>query len=107
VLDSIRADIPQSEKYLFIFPKNVLLDEYLHLENPTRYIILANERSQLTENEVIEDLQRTHTKYFLIFPQSAKLREGPVWTWILTNTQSVKEYQFPEETAELRILLSN
>lgn len=104
ILQKIRADIPPSETYLFIFPKNILLTEYFQLKHPTRYIILTNERSEKTENEVIHDLINTQTKYFLVFPTAAKLREGIVWEWILQHTEVLKEYEFPEEKAELRIL---
>lgn len=102
ILDEIRADIPPDEKYLFIFPKNVLLNEYFHLQNPTRYIILMNERSDRTEWEVIDQLNQTNTQYFLVFPESANLRKGLVNEWILENTQFVGEYQFETEKVELR-----
>ncbi|MEO8581435.1 MAG: hypothetical protein ABI425_02520 [Patescibacteria group bacterium] len=103
VLQQIRADIPAEEKYLFIFPKNVILNEYFHLTNPTRYIILMNERSDWTEQQVIDQLNQTRTKYFLIFPEPALLRKAQVWDWILANTTVIHEYQFSGEKAELRI----
>lgn len=102
MIEQIREDIPDNEEYLFIFPKNVLLGEYLKLKNPTRYIILMNERSDYTEREVIDQLEKTNTQYILNFPTQSELREGLVWEWIQKETIVIKEYQFSEEKAELR-----
>ena len=101
-LQLIRKVIPAEEKYLFVFPKNILLTEELGMQRPTRYIILMNERTPYTEQEVISDLQQTNTQYFLIFPEEAKQRGDLVWEWILENTTITHEFIFGEDVAQLR-----
>ncbi len=103
VLKQIRADIPANEKYLYIFPKNLLLNEYFELENPTRYIMLTLERSDWTEREMIAQIEEKNTRYFLVFTKDATTRLGGTWDWILKNTQPVKTYMFGTEEAVLRI----
>lgn len=98
----VRADIPEFEKEVFIFPKNLMLHEFLKLDSPTRYVILNNERSDWSEAEIISDLETHKTRYFLVFPDSAVPRGGPVWNWIELNTTVVREYQLEKEVAELR-----
>lgn len=102
VLDQIRSDIPTDEKYLFIFPTNLLYNEYFNLKHPTRYILISQERSPWTENDAINSLEKTNVQYVLVFRKAAELREGPLWEWILKNTALVKSYPFGQETAELR-----
>lgn len=102
LLDQIQADIPVEEEYIFVYPENLFLYEYLPYKNPTRYQLLAQTTSERTESETIEQIQENNVTYFLIFQKSAKERNDKVKTWLDLNTEVTKTYLEGDLTIELR-----
>lgn len=101
-LNSVKQVLNPREKYLFIYPDSVLYYEYFHLKNPTRHYYLTGETTEKLQHEIIADLQKNHTKQFLIFPEKVTYK-GSVWMWLLKNTSLKKSFIVENLKAEVRI----
>ncbi len=104
VLQNIQSKIPTDEKYLFIFPDRALYYEFFKQKNPTRYYYLTGERTKNTEKHMISQIEKSNTKYFLVFPKNATLRSGQTWKWIEDNTVITDKFILGTDEIHLRVL---
>ena len=100
-LDSIQQALNPHDRYLFIYPDNVLYYEYFHLKNPTRHYYHTGETTEKLQQEIISDLKNSNTKQFLVFPDKVTYK-GSVWNWILKNTSVKKAFLLENLKAEVR-----
>lgn len=101
VLKKIDAQLDKKNKWLFIYPNNVIYYEYFHLKNPTRYYYHTGETTDKIQNEIISGLDKTHTDNFIIFPDNIT-NNREVWRWIKKNTYVDARFMMEQVNIELR-----
>lgn len=100
-LSIIDKHLNKNSSFLFIYPDNVFYYNYFLLRNPTRHYYHTGETTEKLQQEIVEDLERTKTINFLVFPKRVT-HDGLVWKWILKNTYVDSKYDFEGLQAELR-----
>lgn len=101
VLKKIKEDLDTKNKWLFIYPNNVLFYDYFKLKNPTRYYYFAVGTTNEMDEEIIRDLEKTNTNNFIFFPDE-QINQKKVRNWILDKTYIDKTYKLGNTKTELR-----
>ncbi|EKE14565.1 MAG: hypothetical protein ACD_12C00421G0001 [uncultured bacterium] len=101
VLKKIKEKLDVKNKWLFIFPDNVIFYDYFKLKNPTRYYLHTNQTTNGIQKEIINKLEVTKTNNFIFFPENATFLKE-VRRWILDKTRVVQTYKLGNKKVELR-----
>lgn len=100
-LKQIKDKLDKNNKWLFIYPNHVLFYDYFKLKNPTRYYYHTGETTDVIENEIIYNLEKTKTNNFIFFPNE-NTNQKMVRKWIIDKTKIVQTYKLGGKKVELR-----
>lgn len=100
-LKKIKEKLDMKNKWLFIYPNNVLFYDYFKLKNPTRYYYHTGETTDAIQREIIYNLEKTKTNNFIFFPE-AETNQKMVRKWILDKTDVVEIFKLGDKKVELR-----